>query len=164
MNVTELIAAVEDRYWCMAGPPRSYFDIPACTEPAHALRLTYVELKAQVDGRLAESESFLCDWMNKAIGAPADAGEWNRGQCLFWRLSSKIEVGEQDTTLKSIQFSLGYREHERPTPAELWAHGQYRPGDLGWRSMIYARLVIPGRDLTEWVTSGTEKFRALVKS
>lgn len=163
MNVAALIAAVENRYWCMAGPPRAYFDIQACSEPLHALRLVYVELAAQVRGRLADNEAFLCDWMDRAFGYPAEAGEWNRGACLFWRLSSKIEVAEQETTVEIIKRFLGYRESDDPTPEELLSHGRYSPDDLGWRSKIYARLVIPGRDLSEWAKLDGGRIRMLVK-
>jgi hypothetical protein len=165
MNVTELIAAVEERYWCMIGPPRAYFEIRTCNEPAHVLPLKYVELKAQVRGRLEENESFLCDWLSGAIGSPEEAGEWNRGPCLFWRLASKIEVDEQETTLDSIKFALGYKDDQHPTPKELWlkAKGEYEPSDLGWRSFIYTRLVICGRDLSEWITPEREKSRMLVR-
>jgi hypothetical protein len=152
----------------MEGPPRSYFNIMSCSEPAHATVLTYVELKEKVRGRLSENEDFLCDWVDKAIGFPTDAGEWNRGACLFWRLSSKIEVDEQETTLDTVKLFVGYREHENPTPEEIFERSRkigdnHTPDDLGWWSKIYTRLVIPGRNLREWAAEERVKSRELVR-
>lgn len=158
MNTKDLIAKIEKRYWCVTGPPNPKIGIG--TE-----QLEYIEIGAMVRGRLTERESMLCEYVEQVIlgSAPAatkDSYHHYVGnavpvptELLIWRIVP--ETDEQECTLESIKYVLGYRAHEHPSAEELFAGGKYpstairySPDDLGWWSKIYARLAIPGRDLT----------------
>jgi hypothetical protein len=166
MNVTELIAAVEARYWCMIGPARAYFEIWHDNSREYGASFEYVEIGAKVKGRLVDSEDFLCDWLSKILlqwPSEDEGGSWHdqRGECLFWRLSSKIEVDEQEFTPQQAKLIAGYLEHENPSTKELLRKGGYTIDEFGWWSKIYTRLVIPGRDLSKWKKTQGETLTLL---